>query len=253
MGEALSLGLRTFSSSGELYLYNPTLIKSQNLAKKVGGIVIESLEAMPTDCDWYILTFKPQSLVDFKYTFLANSKILSVLAGVDIETLNQKFPSTQIARLMPNTPSRISAGANLFYSKFDSSDLVKMLGTLGKVFVMESEEQLDKLTAVSGSGPALIFEFARSFYSFAESSGISSLEAKEIVYQTFFGSVKLMEEAMKNNISLDELRDQVTSKKGVTFEALESMKSNHFAKLMSDAFISAHKRTLELKEEIKNA
>ena len=77
--------------------------------------------------------------------------------------------------------------------------------------------------------------------------------AKEIVYQTFFGSVKLMEEAMKNNISLDELREQVTSKKGVTFEALESMKSNQFGKLMSDAFLSAHKRTLELKEEIKNA
>lgn len=250
MGAALAHGFKKFDPTVEQYFFTPTKTKAQELAGMVDGHFVEFVSDMPKDLDWYVLAFKPQSLMDFGFDFNNNSKILSVLAGTGIEKLSKKFNVENISRLMPNTPSGIGAGANLYYSSFDSGSMTEMLKGLGKLFIMKSEAELDAITAFSGSGPALIFEFARIFEKHLTAIAGNNPEAREIITQTFLGSAKLMENAINEGISFETLREQVTSKKGVTFEALQILEKNGLDNIMGGAFVAAHKRTLELKKGI---
>jgi pyrroline-5-carboxylate reductase len=70
--------------------------------------------------------------------------------------------------------------------------------------------------------------------------------AKEIVSQTFFGSAALMNSPANSDKSFEELRSQVTSKKGVTYEALGVLENNNLQNIFSNAFEAAYKRTIEL-------
>ena len=250
MGEALGLGFRESNPTAELYFYTPSQTRAKTLAEKTHGTFVDDVTQMPSNLDWYVLAFKPQSLGEFNFSFSANAKILSVLAGVGIDTLEKKFNVQKIARLMPNTPSQIGAGANLLYSPFEVGAMSDLLKKLGKLFIMKTESELDAITAFSGSGPALIFEFARIFEKHLVNQSFGNTEAREIVAQTFLGSAKLLEEALKTGVSFETLRDQVTSKKGVTYEALQILEKNDFDNIMGGAFTAAHKRVLELKKGI---
>lgn len=248
MGRAIAEGIRKNDSKAELYFYTPSQIRAQALSVELFGFHVEQIEHMPKDLDWAILAFKPQQLKDFSFDFNPQNKILSVLAGVSIEKLSSRFKVQTIARLMPNTPSSLGKGANLLFAPAETESLKKLLSPLGKLFVMESEDQLDRLTAFSGSGPALVFEFARLF-----EENLKKLsdhpEAREIINQTFLGSAELMIDAARRGITLTELREQVTSKKGVTYEALQVMEKNSLSNIMENAFSAAYKRTLELNKE----
>lgn len=250
MGRAIAEGFRKSDVSLELFFYTPSQTKAQVLAATLKGTHLQQLDQTPKDLDWAILAFKPQQLKDFHHQFGAKTKILSVLAGVGIDTLTSRFKTDNISRLMPNTPSSIGVGANLLYAPKDEAYLQKLLSPLGEVFIMKDEEQLDGLTPFTGSGPALIFEFARIFES-SLSKITTHKDSRKMIIQTFLGSSRLMEEALNQGISLTELREQVTSKKGVTYEALQTMEKHSLSSIMEEAFNAAYNRTLELKGESK--
>ena len=142
-------------------------------------------------------------------------------------------------------------GANLIYlnpvhfKEEESAEITSLLEASGKIFKMESESDLDKTTAFSGSGPALIFELARIFETELLKMTDDKVEAKKIITQLFLGSAHLMQQSIENR-SFEELRDQVTSKKGVTYEALQVLEQNQMHSIFSSAFEAAYKRTLEL-------
>jgi pyrroline-5-carboxylate reductase len=250
MGAAIAEGFKKNYPSVEQFFFSPSKTKAQELSIKLSGHFINIIEDMPKDLDWYILAFKPQSLNDFDFLFNQDAKVLSILAGTGIDALEKKFKIDHVARLMPNTPSSIGVGANLFYADFEADEIKKILGVLGKVFTMKSEKELDTLTAFSGSGPALLFEFARIFEKHLAGLNGETPLAREIIVQTFLGSAKLMEKSMQDNVSFETLRDQVTSKKGVTFEALQILEKNGFDNIIGGAFTAAYKRTLEIKKGI---
>lgn len=247
MGRALVLGMKAHFPDAEFFLYTPSETKAKELAELVQGHFVKTLDQMPLDIDWYLLAFKPQVLDDFQFVFKANSKIISVLAGVSTEKLIAKFNVEKIARLMPNTPSSIGEGANLYFlsegfSKSEEISFVELIRATGHLYKMQTEGDLDLTTAFSGSGPALVFELARIFEAELIRMTEGRVPAKDIVAQTFFGSAGLM----KLEKSFEELRLQVTSKKGVTYEALEVLKNNDLQGLFRGAFEAAYRRTLEL-------
>lgn len=247
MGNALGKGIKSQFPDAEFFLFNPTLSKAQALAAIVKGTVIEDVSTMPDSLDWYLLGFKPQSLEEFNFSFKDNSKIISILAGVSTDKLILKFKTQKIARLMPNTPSSQGLGANLLFlnSHFNSDETVEinlLLSAVGKTFKMQTENDLNITTPFSGSGPALIFELARIFEQELTRLTDGRVPAKEIIAQTFMGSAALMQ----SEVSFTELRNQVTSKKGVTYEALKVLESNNLESIFSEAFKAAYNRTVEL-------
>lgn len=251
MGRALVLGIKARFPDVEFFLFTPGQTRARELAALVDGKFIAGLKEMPNDLDWYILAFKPQNLDEFQFSFQSHVKILSVLAGVKSDKFISKFGVKKVARLMPNTPSSIGLGANLlFFSESvdgeEKEQLSSLLASTGTIFPLQSEKDLDLATAFSGSGPALIFELARIFEEELIRMTEGRLPAKEIVARTFYGSASLMSAEKNADISFLELRDQVTSKKGVTFEALEVLRKSNLQSLFSRAFEAAYKRTLEL-------
>lgn len=249
MGRALVLGIKARFPDAQFFLFTPTEVKARELAQLVHGHLVKSLSDMPVDLDWYLLAFKPQSLTDFEFHFPAETKVISVLAGVGTTKLSAKFHVQKIARLMPNTPSSIGEGANLYFlaesfTKAEEAAFVELLGAAGQLFRMPTEKDLDLTTAFSGSGPALVFEVARIFEAELTRMTDGRVPSKAIVAQTFFGSAGLM----KSEKSFEELRLQVTSKKGVTYEALEVLKNEDLQDLFRKAFEAAYKRTLSLSE-----
>ncbi len=244
MGRAIAEGIRKNDSQAELFFFTPSQTKAIELANRLKGTHIQKCDEMPDDLDWAILAMKPQSLGEFHYKFRPSAHILSVLAGVGIDKLQAKFNVKTIARLMPNTPSAVGMGANLLFTEAKADELKSLLSSLGKVYEMQSEEQLDQLTAFSGSGPALVFEFARQFEVGIKAFG-GHPDAREIITQTFLGSAMLMK---NSDASFETLREQVTSKKGVTFEALQVLEKNNLTSIMKEAFQAAYRRTLEIKK-----
>ena len=202
MGKAIGQGLQLQFLDLQIFIYTPS-----------GRM---PLSEMPTDLDYYVLAFKPQSLDDFNFNFLPGHKIISILAGVGLEKLIKKFGVQKIVRFMPNTPALYQEGAGLLFfsqafSTTEKGDVVKILESTGKVFLMNSEDQLDRATGFSGSGPGLIFELARIFEAELNQLTDNQLPAREIITQTFFGAATLM---VNDSSSFEELRDKVTSKRG---------------------------------------
>lgn len=250
MGSAIAFGLKAKYPQVEQYFFTPSKSSAEKVASAVDGVYVENIIDMPTDLDWYILAFKPQSLNEFSFKFSADARVMSLLAGTSIESLENKFKIKKVARLMPNTPSSIGEGANLLYSSFEIGDMQNMLSSLGKVYLLSTEEELDAITAFSASGPALLFEYARIFETHLKIVTKDEVVAREIITQTFLGSAKLMERAILKGLSFEVLREQVTSKKGVTYEALQVLEKNELEKIMGEAFHAAHARALELKRGI---
>lgn len=251
MGSALVRSIKNQFEDAEFFLFTPSKIKADELAIIVDGISLDNISDMPTDLDWYILAFKPQNFDKFEFNFNKDSKILSILAGVQTSKLIAKLNSKKIARLMPNIPSVLGVGANLLFlnpgfSSSESEDICSFLTAAGKLFLMKSEKDLDIATAFSGSGPALIFELARIFEEELNRMTEGRLPAKEIIAQTFLGSSLVMDSKLHTDLSFEELRNLVTSKKGVTFEALEVLENNSIQDIFSRAFQAAYARTIEL-------
>ena len=153
-----------------------------------------------------------------------------------------------IFRIMPNTPSLIGYGVNivstspLILSKHKLY-LIELFKATSHLFVVEKEEDIDKITPISGSGPALLFELARLMELNLKEQNIPPGLARDITVHTFLGSAKLMEQANK---PFEHLREEVTSKKGVTYEALEELKKSNLEDIVKRALDRARHRIHEL-------
>ena len=109
--------------------------------------------------------------------------------------------------------------------------------------MLRQEDELDLVTAISGSGPAYLFEFTCALEEAAREIGLDAQIAKELALQTIIGSAKLME---NSNFSPEELRNQVTSPNGTTQAALESFSSDELREIVKRAVTAARNRSIEL-------
>ena len=110
---------------------------------------------------------------------------------------------------------------------------------------MVPEKALDLVTAVSGSGPAYFFLLAEKMIEAAYELGMKIDIAKKLVYQTAFGSGKVLAESQEDP---EDLIARVASKGGTTEAALKVFQKNGFGKIIHDGVKAALRRSKELKE-----
>jgi pyrroline-5-carboxylate reductase len=180
--------------------------------------------------------------------------IVSVAAGIlasSIETwLGQKAP---IVRCMPNTPSLVGQGAAGLFATGGVSDAQKqtasiIMQSVGLALWVETEADIDAVTAVSGSGPAYYFLMMEAMIAGAEELGLSNEIAKKLVLQTATGAAQM---AQQSNQTPSQLREAVTSPKGTTEQALNTFNNGGFNQLCSQAMAAAHHRSKELAQLFK--
>lgn len=203
-------------------------------------------------CDVVVLAVKPQDikcvLEDIKDYLSSKVILVSVAAGISIKNIISTVGKFKVVRIMPNTPVQIGMGVtgwtcNKELTGKDKKCVQKLLSAMGMELYVSTEKKLDKLTVISGSGPAYVFYFMEALFEAGIKIGLSAKEATELTLGTFIGSSNLVDHSSESPM---KLREMVTSKKGVTEMAIKEFTKGKLKKIMYDAVKAGYKKVEEL-------
>ena len=231
---------------------DPDAAARERLARVFGVRPHADLEAGVAGAECIVLAVKPQQLQAVARSlapFVANALVLTIAAGVRVGDLSRWLGAhSRIVRAMPNTPALVLAGVTGLYAASvvtgrDRASAERILGVAGMSLWVDSEEQLDGITAVSGSGPAYVFYFIEALEQAAAEFGFDAGAARGLALQTFSGSVKL---AAETGETVAALRARVTSKGGTTERALSELERSGVRAAIVSAVRAAAERAREL-------
>lgn len=174
--------------------------------------------------------------------------VISIMAGVTIETIQQGLGIKKVVRAMPNLPAQVGKGMTSYLaapeiSRIELWMVEDLLNSTGKSVRVDSQMFIDASTGISGSGPAYVFYFMESMMEAAKSMGFSDNDSKVLVSSTFEGAIELFN---KNKLSPNGWMKRVASKGGTTQAALDSLDDNNVKDLIHDAAYAAFNRAVEL-------
>jgi len=176
---------------------------------------------------------------------------VSVMAGIRTTSIVAATGSPQVVRAMPNTPALIGKGISGLYARPGVDDAAraevsKLFAPTGQSLWVDEEDQLDAVTALSGSGPAYVFYFLEAMVNAAVEMGLSADQGRALAIATFDGAAAL---AAASTQPLDVLRQQVTSKGGTTHAAVTAMQAAGIGPAIEQAVRAAQARAAELGRE----
>ena len=210
---------------------------------------------LPSDPAVALVAVKPQMMGDAlpRLQVFGNGATLfvSVAAGTPIAAFESALGAqTPIVRAMPNTPAAIGKGITAMFGNAladaPALDLAEtLLGAVGQVVRLESEDQMDAVTGVSGSGPAYVFHLIETLAAAGEAQGLSADLAMTLAKATVDGAGSLATQATETP---SQLRVNVTSPAGTTAAALEVLMNEEtgFPPLLRQAVAAATDRSKEL-------
>ncbi|WP_027873268.1 pyrroline-5-carboxylate reductase [Spongiibacter marinus] len=210
-------------------------------------------------CDVIVMAVKPQLMKTVASEISAlvqqhRPMIISIAAGITSDSLNRWLGGNlAIVRCMPNTPALLRCGATGLYANDVVSeqqrDLAeKIMQATGLALWVDSEADLDAVTAVSGSGPAYFFLLMEAMQATGEKLGLNSELAAKLSQQTALGAARM---ALESDVDVAELRRRVTSPKGTTERAITIFEDGGFRQLVDAALSGAALRAEELGRELE--
>lgn len=218
-----------------------------------GAKHLADIEEISDNVTTVLLAVKPQLFPQLRKKLAdkipESAVVISIMAGVSSRSLRAAFPKRDIIRAMPNTPASIGKGITAYVAnpEVDANRMTAveaLLGTSGKVVSVESDDQINAVTAISGSGPAYIFHLCEALSQAAQSLGLPPHVAGELARETIIGSSALLDASERPP---SELRQAVTSPGGTTQAALEVLMGNDgLSDLMRRTAQAALKRADEL-------
>jgi pyrroline-5-carboxylate reductase len=203
-----------------------------------------------------VFAVKPQQVREaaaFLRPHLVSQLVITIAAGIRVKDLSRWLGGyRRIVRVMPNTPALVHAGISGLHATgavgdADRALAEEILGAVGTTLWVEREEDLDAVTAVSGSGPAYVFYFIEALERAARELGLSDRDAHRLAVETFTGAGSL---AAQSSEPPETLRSRVTSKGGTTERALASMEAEHVKDAIVRAVRAAAGRSRELGDEL---
>ena len=235
------------------------LDKSAETLEKVGKIThfdtFDRLEDCVPMAEVIMIAVKPYHAEELfnRIKPLVNNEqmVISIMAGVTINYIQDALGIQKIIRAMPNLPAQVGLGLTSYVasekvSRLEMFLVEDLLGTTGKALRVQNEKFIDASTGISGSGPAYVFYFMQSMMEAALQMGFSENVSKVLVSQTFTGAVELFNQS---NLMPDTWMAKVASKGGTTQAALDSMDDNNVGELIKEAAFAAFNRAVELGEE----
>jgi pyrroline-5-carboxylate reductase len=216
------------------------------------GNVIGQIDERIQRLDVVILAVKPQDskavYPELKKFLKPHQLVISIMAGIPIKVLEENLGHHSIVRAMPNTPAQLGMGITGFTAGKSTKiqAILKadnLLNATGKTIFLEDEDQLDAVTALSGSGPAYFYFIVNAMIEAGVKMGMEESTVALLVKQTMNGSFHLMNNSDK---SLQELIAAVTSKGGTTEAALNKFKELGLEDTIKQGLYAAENRAKEL-------
>ena len=176
---------------------------------------------------------------------------LSVMAGIRSDALARATGTERVVRAMPNTPALIGQGISGLFARDavlppEKLHIEAVLAPTGQTLWLAREEDLDAVTALSGSGPAYVFYFVEAMMQAATEMGLSAAQGKQLALATFAGATAL---AQASTDAPELLRERVTSKGGTTAAAIASLEADAVKPAIVRALKAAQRRAAELGDE----
>jgi pyrroline-5-carboxylate reductase len=250
--------LRSGFHAANISISEPLAEQRKHLAKVLPGTTISADNAAVTEhADSVVLATKPQVLAEV-CRGLANAVqkqkplVLSIAAGVhssDIE--NWLGGGLAVVRVMPNQPALLGLGVSAIYANNNCDDddrelAATLMAAVGKVVRVDTEADIDAVTAISGTGPAYFYLLIDMLLQSAIAMGLSEATARTLAVETAVGAAAL---AANNDDAMSELIARVRSPGGTTAAAFDSLEQHDVRAIFAAAFTAARTRASDLANE----
>lgn len=209
-------------------------------------IAVESADAI-------FLAMKPKdvsvALAEIKAFLSDEQVIISVLAGIPTQFITEELGlNLSVIRAMPNTSATIGYSATALtggsFVRQEQMNLVtELFETVGTVTIIDDEEMMHVVTAISGSGPAYFYYVVEAMEEAAQKGGLDPQDAKDLIYQTILGAAQMLQQAEEDPATL---RKRITSPGGTTESGIKALDKHEVNK----AFEAAVKQAAERSEEL---
>jgi pyrroline-5-carboxylate reductase len=265
MAEVMINGMltREVTSPERIWAAGPRQERADQLFAKYGVRgTTDNVEAVE-NAEIIVLSVKPQTLAkvleQIRGSIRHEHLVMSIIAGAPMAAIGRALGHPAIVRCMPNLPCQIHRGMTIWTATPEVPAPVRehvqsILQTMGKEIYVPDESDVDRATAVNGTGPALIAYFVKSLEDAANFIGESRSLARRSVLETIIGTAEMI---LSSNRHVGELIDGVTSPGGTTSRALHVLHQGRFSAVLTDAIDAAYRRTLELgtklEDQVKSA
>lgn len=257
MASALSAGLIRKRCAAEDVLVIDPNESVRNTWAEQGTLTAAQPNAQLRHHRVWVFAVKPQVMKDVvlacKAFLQPDTVIISVAAGIAANDIARWLgepdqPCNRVIRCMPNTPALIGCGVSGLMAleaveEKDKKLAEQLLGTVGETVWVDTDEQINAVTALSGSGPAYVFLFLEALMQGATELGLTEQQARKLALATLDGATQL---AALSPESPATLRERVTSEGGTTAAALQVFHQQQFNATVRAAMAAAKKRAAEL-------
>ncbi|KAI9274302.1 pyrroline-5-carboxylate reductase [Phascolomyces articulosus] len=265
MAEAILAGLQSSGHPGSRLRFSEPFDERRKYMETRYPEMVSATDnvAAVEGADVVVLAVKPQVLksvlTSLAPTILKNPSVLviSIAAGITTNAMSEWLTSDSvpIVRCMPNTPALISEGAVGLYANSSVNNdqrtvTESIMHSIAKqVSWVQKEPHIDSVTGISGSGPAYFFLIMEAMQNAGIAAGLTPEDAKALTLQTCVGAARMAQESEDD---LATLRRKVTSPKGTTEAAINSLEDNNIRKVMEDAVFAAQRRGQQLAEDLSH-
>lgn len=259
MAEALISGLcRAGREPTSILVADPDASRRRQLAQVYGVQATGDNSLLARSCRTCVIAVKPQVLKQALSPLaevLARTRplLVSVAAGINLENLARwSGGECAIVRAMPNTPALIGCGATALFANDLATDEQRqeaetLASSVGIAIWLREEPLMDVVTALSGSGPAYFFLVMEALVNAAARHGLDERTARRLCTRTALGAATLAE---TSELSLQDLRRNVTSPGGTTERGIAALEAAGLARVFENAIDAARLRSAELAEQL---
>lgn len=224
---------------------------AESAKNRLGIEVLTDNRFLTMDSDVIFIATKPNYVADvldeIKDELTSDKLIVSIAAGVSTKKIEKIIGMHRVVRVMPNTPALVLEGMSgvckgAYATDDDVEFVMELLSNIGKCIEV-SEDQIDIVTAISGSGPAFYYKVINEIARAGEKLGLDYEKALLLSIQTAIGSAKM---ALNREISMEELISNVATKGGCTRVGVDCMDKYDTEKLFYDVIKSTTEKACAL-------
>ena len=255
MGEALISGLlKAGTSPSEVVFTERYDARATELVQRYGVQAVGNVEAAKI-ADTLVIAVKPQDmndlLADLSPLVTPDRLIVTIAAGIPTSAIEKRLcDGVPVVRVMPNTPALVGEAMTVvaggaFAGPEHLERAEELFRPVGKVIRLP-EQQLDAVTALSGSGPAYIFYLVEAMTDAGILLGLPRSVAHELLVQTVFGSAVMLRDSGEHPVTL---REAVTSPGGTTIAAIRELENHGVRAALLAALEAARDRSRQLAQQ----